>query len=104
MVDQTPTGAERRAHPRVPFDARIKVANYKDDVPLDQLIFRSHECRNISVGGISYFISSQPECAQVVVGLPGPQKYRYVLAHIRNVCRVADAKYFTCCQFIRELS
>ena len=103
MADQTPSGIERRPHPRVPFNVRIKVANYKDDVPLDQLIFRSHQCRNISAGGISYFTSSQPACAQVVVGLPGLEKYRYVLAHIRNVCRVADARYFTCCQFIREL-
>jgi hypothetical protein len=80
------------------------VANFKDDVPIDQLIFWSHEGRNISVGGISYFTSSQPECAQVVIGLPAGEKYRYVLAHIRNVCRVADARYFTCCQFVRELA
>ena len=107
MADLPQIEIERRAHRRVPTSIPIKVANYTQGAPLDQLVFQPHECRNASVGGISYFTSSPPRHAQIVVALARLRRDRpavqYILAHIRKVCRVTDGKYFVCCQLVRTL-
>jgi hypothetical protein len=103
MSDLPESNLERRAHPRTPLTGLVKVAEYREGVPVGQMLFIAREGRNLSAGGISFFVTAPPANAQIVVALPGSAKVRYLLAHIRNVCRVADARYFTCCQFIRQL-
>ena len=103
MSDLPESISERRTHPRTPLTGLVKVAEYKEGVPVGQMLFIAREGRNLSAGGISFFVSAPPANAQIVVALPGSAKVRYLLAHIRNVCRVGDARYFTCCQFIRQL-
>jgi PilZ domain len=94
------SSVERRANPRSPLVGTIKVANYKEDLSLDQMLFLVREGGDVSLGGLSYFTETPPTNAKIVAALPGHASPRYMLAHVRHVKRVADARYLVGCQFI----
>lgn len=106
MVAQGPTEAvpsKFRAETRHPFPCKQWVAQYSGvRAPEAEEFFRV-QCRDISSGGISFFLNSMPSFQMVVIRLAGPLEPRYLTAQIQRTSPSGNpehGRYVVGCKFL----
>ena len=102
--DTTPNN--RRTEMRHPFFCRQWVAPYSGVRAPEVEEFFPVQCRDISSGGISFFLDRTPTYEMVVIRLSGPTESRYLTARIKRTTPSGNleyGRYVVGCQFLGTL-
>jgi hypothetical protein len=92
-----------RADARMHYPREHRVAVYDHGKDLSQHDFHLVRCKDLSVGGISFWWDSQPAMAELIIEFDDVSGSKYLLAHVRNVSRTEVGHYLVGCQFIRRI-
>jgi len=92
---------ERRHHARHPYSVNQSFAPVVNGKMPSREMFRPMRCRDISLGGISFYWPREPEFTEIVIELGTTDDKRYVRAKVLG-CIVADPQlpeYIVRCKF-----
>jgi hypothetical protein len=103
MEERIGPTTDRRASARKPYPLRHRIAVYHQGARPNNLSYHWVRCSDFSAGGFSYWSDSPPRGPDVVLDLTGRDKRGIMLAHVRNVRRVGEARYLVGCQFVRRI-
>ena len=97
---EKPTSKELRSSPRRRFSySQLVAPMYGDGIPPRHRFFEV-PCRDISRGGISFFLDHQPDFTHLVVALGRAPDLAYVTARITRIVEPATGEPFLiACQF-----
>ena len=106
VADQQPSGREMRRSPRRTYQYRQLVAPMLGDKLPDRRKFFEVVCQDISAGGISFLLDSEPPFKRVVVALGKPPRLSFFVAEIVRIQpQEVDGrrKYLIGCRFCNRV-
>ena len=102
MEERTESTADRRATVRKPYPLRHRYG-LSSGRKANNLSYHWVRCSDFSAGGFSYWSDSPPRSPDVVLDLTDHDKRGVMLAHVRSVRHVGEARYLVGCQFVRRI-
>ena len=112
-VNERPTEEERKSEwfdrrngRRKGYEAMQWLAPFEPGRPIRRESFREVRCRDISLGGFSYFLLERPDYDEVVVALGAYPNMTYVRAKVMHVAKdlPTPGTYLVGCRFAERLA
>jgi PAS domain S-box-containing protein len=100
------TGKDQRASPRLGYGVRQQIAPVIGGAPPQKRDFRYVRCKDISRGGISFYLQQPPDYEDLVVALGAPPQLNYLTARVVRVAEEAGESGSVCvvgCRFTGRL-
>lgn len=100
-------GRELRSSPRRPFRYRQRVAPMYEGIKPAKRLFFEVECKDISAGGIAFYMNRLPDFDTVVLALGKPPIEDYFTARVMRVARTEEQgriRYLVGCRFLGRIN
>lgn len=95
---------ERRTNNRRPFPQTQLIAPCCDpDGDVGAEAFEKWDCYDLSVSGVSYYSSIQPNYSHIVLAL-GRVPFKFLVAEVRHARETDNGRWLVGCHFTRRLS
>lgn len=102
-----PGGREQRSSPRRPYRYRQRVAPMYEGIKPAKRLFFEVECKDISAGGIAFYMNRLPDFETVVLALGKPPTESYFTARVMRVARAEEQgriRYLVGCRFLGRIN
>lgn len=106
LVEQQPTGKERRTEDRLPFECIQLLAPFDQKTPPQAADFRTVHCNDLSPKGFSFYSPRRPDYKYVIVAL-GKVPFSFFSAEVVRCQKADDSvddKYLIGCRFTGRLT
>ncbi len=102
-----PAGRELRSSPRRDYRYRQKIAPLVDGLRPSKRSFFEVVCRDISAGGISFYMNRLPDFDTLVLALGNEPAVSHFTARVMRVARVEEEgriRYLVGCRFLGRIN